>query len=54
MFEVQYNDQMEAEIQRLESKNRAIAAGHPEWDNACAKCGCELKSVATDRCAQCG
>ncbi len=28
MFEVQYNDEMEAEIQGLEAKNRAVAAGH--------------------------
>ena len=42
MFESQYNDEMEAEVRRLEGKQRAIAAGHPEWDNACAGCGCEL------------
>ena len=29
MFEVHYNDEMEAEVQRLEAKIRAIAAGHP-------------------------
>jgi hypothetical protein len=54
MFEDQYNDEMEAEVLRLEAKNRAVATGHPEWDNACAKCGCELTSVATDRCGLCG
>ena len=53
MFEVDYNDQMEAEIRQLEAKNRAAAAGHPEWANACAICGCELKSVETQRCARC-
>ena len=42
MFEAQYNDEMEAEIRRLEAKKRAIAAGHPEWENACARCGCQL------------
>ena len=29
MFEEQYNDEMEAEVRRLEAKNRAMAAGHP-------------------------
>ena len=52
MFEEQYNDEMEAEVRRLEAKNRAIAAGHPEWDNACGVCGCELPGDAgqCDRC----
>jgi hypothetical protein len=53
MFEVQYNDEMEAEIRRLEARNRAIAAGHPEWDNACAVCGCELTESSGDTCGQC-
>lgn len=53
MFEVQYNDEMEAEIKRLEAKNRAIAAGHPEWENACAVCGCELPVDFSDRCSGC-
>lgn len=53
MFEVQYNDEMEAEVRRLEAKNRAIAAGHPEWDNACAGCGCRLESTATTKCGGC-
>ena len=53
MFEVQYNDEMEAEIRRLEAQNRAIAAGHPEWRNACAVCGCELAEVSCDKCGQC-
>lgn len=53
MFESQYNDEMEIEIKRLEAKNRAIAAGHPEWDNACAVCGCELALVSADRCSGC-
>ena len=53
MFEVQYNEQMEAEIERLEAKNRAVAAGHPEWANACAVCGCELASVSLHRCERC-
>jgi len=53
MFEVQYNDEMEAEIRRLEAKNRAIAVGHPEWDNACSICSCELDSSDVDRCDGC-
>jgi hypothetical protein len=53
MFEVQYNDEMEAEIKRLEAQNRAIAAGHPEWHNACAVCECELTEVSSETCGQC-
>ncbi len=53
MFEVQYNDEMEAEVQRLEANNRAVAAGHPEWVNACVVCGCEIKRVDVERCEQC-
>lgn len=54
MFEVQYNDEMEAEVKRLEAHNRAVAAGHPEWANACADCGCEIMSVDVARCEGCG
>jgi hypothetical protein len=54
MFEVQYNDEMEAEVTRLEAHNRAVAAGHPEWANACAVCGCEVKRVDVARCERCG
>jgi hypothetical protein len=53
MFEDQYNDQMAAEIIRLEAKKRAAAAGHPEWGNACAGCGCRLEDPAVARCAAC-
>ena len=53
MFECQYNEEMEAEVMRLEAKNRAAEVGHPEWVNACAVCGCELLSDSTDRCATC-
>lgn len=53
MFEVQYNDEMEAEIKRLEAKNRAIDLGHPEWDNACAVCGCQLVFMTVDTCDSC-
>ena len=54
MFESQYNDEMEAEVRRLEAKKRATDAGHPEWDNACAVCGCELKHTVSDKCSLCG
>jgi hypothetical protein len=53
MFETQYNDEMEAEVQRLEAKQRAVAAGHPEWENACAICGCQLAVVMVVTCGRC-
>ena len=53
MFESQYNDEMEAEVTRLEAHQRAVAAGHPEWLNACAGCGAELAMTAGDRCGGC-
>ena len=53
MFESEYNDEMEAEIRRLEANKRATEAGHPEWANACAGCGCELSSIFTDTCSKC-
>ena len=53
MFESQYNDEMEAEVKRLEAKTRASKAGHPEWGNACAVCGCELTGTDIIRCEQC-
>lgn len=33
MFEAQYNDEMEAEVLRLEALKRATDTGHPEWIN---------------------
>jgi hypothetical protein len=53
MFEAQYNEEMEAEARRAEAQQRALAAGHPEWLNACAACGCELHSADIDRCDGC-
>ena len=53
MFESQYNEEMEAEVRRLEAQRRAVAAGHPEWTNACAACGCELKSTDVELCVRC-
>ncbi|HJV65252.1 MAG TPA: hypothetical protein VJ550_05940 [Geomonas sp.] len=53
MFETQYNEEMEAEVKRLEAKLRAEDAGHPEWENACALCGREIAGTASDRCGAC-
>lgn len=53
MFEIQYNDEMVAEVMRLEAHGRAVAAGHPEWANACAACGCEVIRVDVERCERC-
>jgi len=53
MFECQYNDEMEAEVNRLEAQARAITVGHPEWLNACASCGCELATVDVSLCERC-
>ena len=52
MFEQQYDEEMAAEIRRLEAKLRAAQSGHPEWQNACADCGCKL-SVDADSCEPC-
>lgn len=54
MFESQYNDEMEAEVKRLEAKQRAMRAGHPEWNNACASCRCELNGIDQVLCITCG
>jgi hypothetical protein len=53
MFELHYNDEMEAEVKRLEAKARAAAAGNPHWNNACGVCGCELAAVDIITCDQC-
>ena len=53
MFEVQYNEEMAAEVKRLEARQRAEAAGHPEWDNACDRCGCQLQGTAVATCESC-
>lgn len=54
MFEDQYNDEMEREVKRLEALKRAVAAGHPEWVNACMSCGCEINGADRERCEECG
>lgn len=53
MFEMQYNEEMVAEVQRLEAKQRAVQAGYPEWDNACASCGCRLQDTCESTCENC-
>jgi len=53
MFEDQYNDEMAAEVKRLEAKARAVAAGNPQWNNACEACGCELVAIDTAICDRC-
>jgi len=53
MFESQYNDEMEAEVKRLEAQIRAVNAGHPEWANACANCSCELHNLDSVKCSHC-
>jgi hypothetical protein len=53
VFECQYNDEMEAEVRRLEARKRAVEAGHPEWENACALCCCRLAAEAGERCGSC-
>lgn len=53
MFELHYNDEMEAEVNRLEAKARAAVAGNPHWNNACAVCGCELAAVDITTCDRC-
>ena len=53
MFETQYNEEMEAEVRRLEARKRASDAGHPEWENACAVCGSELAGTEQTRCGSC-
>lgn len=53
MFETQYNEEMEAEVRRLEARNRADAAGHPDWENACAVCGCRIDGTDEQLCASC-
>jgi hypothetical protein len=53
MFECQYNEEMEAEVKRLEAKARAVAAGHPEWMNACRSCRCELFVPDINQCEAC-
>lgn len=54
MFEVHYNEEMAAEVLRLEARRRAEEAGHPEWENACSGCGARLTVEAGERCAACG
>lgn len=53
MFESQYNEEMEAEVRRLDAKQCAISAGHPEWDNACKLCNSRLEGTKQALCGNC-
>jgi hypothetical protein len=53
MFETHYNDEMAAEVKKLEAKARATVAGHPDWQNACAFCSCELTIINSNCCELC-
>ncbi len=53
MFESQYNDEMEAEVMRLEAQKRASDVGHPEWENACRVCGCRINGTRVATCTKC-
>ena len=53
MFESQYNEEMEADVKRLEAQMRAVNVGHPEWVNACGICGCKLVGTDANRCEKC-
>lgn len=53
MFETPYNEERIAEARRLDAKQRAIGAGHPEWDNACGVCGDRLEGISDKPCANC-
>jgi len=53
MFECQYNEEMQQEVLRLEAKKRAVAAGHPQWDNACTSCGSRLTIIEIALCGNC-
>ncbi|HZV82005.1 MAG TPA: hypothetical protein VFF53_07545 [Geobacteraceae bacterium] len=35
-------------------RRRSGLLDHPEWDNACAICGCHLDDPAIVRCERCG
>ena len=53
MFEQQYNDEMAVEVRRIEAQQRAAAAGHPEWLNACRGCSRELPTCEEEYCETC-
>jgi len=39
---------------RARAKQVAQAVGHPEWNNVCRECGCELKGFTSELCSDCG
>lgn len=41
------------EIARVEAKARAVAAGYPGVDNACARCGTPIAIWEGDTCMSC-
>ncbi len=53
MSESQHNDEMIVEVPQAEARRRAETAGHPEWENACARCGCRLEGITADTCLGC-
>jgi hypothetical protein len=42
-----------AEVARIEGRVRAKMAGHPEAENACKACGCELQLSQGETCYAC-
>jgi len=38
---------------KIRAKTRATLFGHPEWENACTRCGCELNIFDGDTCKTC-
>jgi len=42
-----------AEEQRITAHIRASLVGHPEWENACISCGCEIKLSQDTTCQKC-
>lgn len=45
--------QRDLEEATARSRQRAIAAGHPEWGNACMSCGCEMQISDQGQCYSC-
>jgi hypothetical protein len=43
---------IEQERRKTRGRQFATAAGHPEWENACRSCGCQLP-LERDLCESC-
>lgn len=41
------------EEQRIKGKVVATVVGHPEWENVCVSCGCEIKISDGKTCQRC-